>query len=29
VLAGIVRLAMDGRHYNVICAKEQGRFIIK
>jgi hypothetical protein len=22
VLAGIVRLAMDGRHYNVICAKE-------
>jgi hypothetical protein len=28
VLAGIVILAMDGKHYDVICAKEQGRFII-
>jgi hypothetical protein len=29
VLAGIVRFAMDSRHYDVIYAKEQGRFIIK
>jgi len=28
VLAGIVILAMDGKHYDVICAKKQGRFII-
>jgi len=29
VYAGIVRLAMDGRHCGVICAKEQGRCITK